>query len=109
MSEAHSKQPPKGYADVSIGGSVVDWDNVSVVEGEVLRVKTIKTKFGDTRMMLVRAGDETYKVWASAGLSDLFDNVSPGDGVYMEYTRMVKLEDGQSMREFVVGHKPKGE
>lgn len=102
---------PEGYQDLSGGGQ--EWEPVQndKLVGTCLRVKEIKKGTGkvknDTRIMSVETENGVFMVWESAMLRDLFDAVTPGDGVFIQFTGTEENGTDNPTKMFTVGLKRK--
>ena len=88
-----------------------DCESDGFIAGQVLkkRNQTVKDKDGnprDTRLMIVatEAGERIF--WENANLETFFDDVSPGDRIFVEFKGWQELSGNRRMKLFDAYHAP---
>ena len=101
-------QAPAGFqqADTDVDQYLKwDWDQVSTLQGIVIKVKevTVSDSRGmdrDVRFAVVEVDGEAFNLWESANLKDLFNNIQAGNEIHVTFTGMKTLPGLKSMRTF---------
>lgn len=102
-------QPPAGMRQIDTDLDAFpswDWDKDGLLHGNVIKCKSAKVKRDnsvtpvDTRLCVVDVKGDKYLFWESAGLGELFDEVRPGNSVWVNPGDKVPLSRGRTMRTF---------
>lgn len=88
---------PAGFVIVkNVPGDSHDFTSLPVLSGIVKRVKTRtqKNEFGtrEVRVANIHRGDKVVSLWESADLVSFFDEVQPGDEVYVRFDGLEEIE-----------------
>lgn len=104
---------PEGFEQVSDGTLAKEWnfDKYPIAQGTVLNKKIVdcvqQGKPAKAPMLLVKVANESYAIWTSAGLKDLYERAKIGDEVFIRYEGLIPMEGGRNdMKKFITAVRP---
>lgn len=97
---------PEGFDNITLQAEPWHPEDWNPLIGTVQSMRSYNTKNGPKRTALVRGEKGEVRVWESAGLRDLFDELGVGDEVYIRQTHWRQLTPDRRMRVYKVGRKP---